>query len=98
MSADGTWKFTINSPMGAQGGTIDITTTGETFTGKVNSPAFGSQDVSGKVAGDKLAWRGSITQPMPMDLDYAVTISGDKFTGNVTAGSFGSFPITGERA
>jgi hypothetical protein len=97
MSADGTWKFTINSPMGAQAGTIDIKTSGDTFTGKVQSP-LGAQDVSGKVAGDKLLWRGSITQPMPMDLDYDVTIDGNKFAGNVTAGSFGSFPISGERA
>jgi hypothetical protein len=98
MSADGNWKFTINSPMGAQGGTIDIKTSGDSFTGKVQSAAFGSQDVNGSVAGNKLKWRGSITQPMPMDLDYDVTIEGDKLSGNVTAGSFGSFPISGERA
>ena len=97
MAVDGNWKFTINSPMGAQGGTINIKTSGDTFTGDVQS-ALGAQQVSGKVAGNKLTWRGSITQPMPMDLDYDVTFDGDKFAGNVTAGSFGSFPITGERA
>ena len=97
MSADGNWKFTINSPMGAQAGTINITTSGDSFTGKLQSP-LGSQDVTGKVAGNKLSWRFSIQQPMPMDLDSDVTIDGDKFAGNITAGSFGSFPITGERA
>jgi len=98
MSADGMWKFTINSPMGAQAGTIDIKTSGDTFTGKVQSAAFGSQDVSGKISGNQLAWRGSITSPMPLDLDYDVTIDGNKLSGNVKAGSFGSFPISGERA
>lgn len=97
MAVDGKWKFTINSPMGAQGGTIDIKTSGDSLTGDVQS-AVGAMQVSGKVAGSKLTWRLPITQPMPMDLDVAVTVDGDKFAGDVTAGSFGSFPITGERA
>jgi hypothetical protein len=97
MAIDGKWKFTINSPMGAQGGTIDIKTSGDSLTGDVQS-AVGAMQVSGKVAGNKLTWRLPITQPMPMDLDVAVTVDGDKFAGDVTAGSFGSFPITGERA
>ena len=33
MSADGTWKVTINSPMGVQQGTLEVATSGATFTG-----------------------------------------------------------------
>ena len=65
MAVDGKWKFTINSPMGAQGGTIDIKTSGDSLTGDVQS-AVGAMQVSGKVAGSKLTWRLPITQPMPM--------------------------------
>ena len=97
MAVDGKWKFTINSPMGAQAGTIDIKSSGDSFKGDVQS-AMGGMQVDGKIAGSKLTWRLPIQQPMPMDLDVAVTIEGDKFAGDVTAGSFGSFPITGERA
>ena len=35
MSADGTWNTTMNTPMGAQQGTLTITTSGGTLTGKL---------------------------------------------------------------
>ena len=33
MSADGNWKITINTPMGARTMDVAITTSGDTFTG-----------------------------------------------------------------
>jgi hypothetical protein len=97
MSADGTWKTTINSPMGAQQGTLTVVTSGDTFTGKMDG-AQGAQDVSGKVDGDTLTWSASITTPFPMTLEASVKVDGDAMTGTVKAGSFGSFPLTGTRA
>ncbi|MFI4973568.1 MAG: hypothetical protein ACHP84_03400 [Caulobacterales bacterium] len=97
MSADGTWKTTINSPMGVQQGTLTITTSGATFTGKMES-AQGTQDVSGTVDGDKLAWESQLTQPFPIKLEFSVTVSGDSMEGAVKAGSFGSSPLKGVRA
>jgi hypothetical protein len=97
MSADGTWKTTINSPMGVQQGTLTITTSGDTFTGSMQS-AQGTQEVSGKVAGDTLTWGSKLTQPFPIDLEFTVTVTGDTMEGSVKAGSFGSSPLKGERA
>ena len=97
MSADGSWKTTINSPMGAQQGTLTITTSGDTFTGKMDGQQ-GSQDISGKVDGDALTWSAQITTPFPMTLEFNTKVEGDNLTGTVKAGSFGSFPITGTRA
>ena len=37
-AADGTWKITINTPMGAQEVTAEITTSGDTFTGWTSQP------------------------------------------------------------
>ena len=54
-AADGTWKTTINSPMGVQQGTLNIKTDGGSFTGSMVS-AQGTQDISGKVDGDTLTW------------------------------------------
>ena len=53
MSADGNWKITINTPMGAQEVNASITTNGDTFTGKTTG-RMGDQEISGKVDGDKL--------------------------------------------
>ena len=97
MSADGTWKTTINSPMGAQQGTLTDQTSGDTFTGKMDG-AQGSQDVSGKVDGDTLTLSAAITTPFPMTLEFTAKVDGDNMTGSVKAGTFGSFPLTGTRA
>jgi hypothetical protein len=97
MSADGTWKTTINSPMGVQEGTLTIKTSGDTFSGSMQS-AQGSQDVSGKVDGDTLTWASKLTQPFPIDLEFTVKVSGDAMEGSVKAGAFGSSPLKGVRA
>ena len=59
MSADGNWKITINTPMGAQTVDAAITTNGDTFTG-TTSGQMGTQSVEGKVNGDTLTWSSSI--------------------------------------
>ena len=97
MSADGNWKITINSPMGAQTVDATIKTNGDTFTG-VTKGAMGEQAIEGKVAGDKLTWSTSITSPMPMTLEFEATVSGDSLSGNVKLGAFGSASISGVRA
>src|SRR5665213_2100003 len=97
MSADGAWKTTINSPMGVQEGTLNITTSVDSFTGKMEG-RMGAQDISGKVDGNTLTWSAAITTPFPMTLEFTVTVDGDAMTGSVKAGSFGSSPLTGVRA
>ena len=97
MSADGNWKITINTPMGAQEVTANITTSGDTFTGKTEG-RMGSQEISGKVAGDTLTWSSSISQPMPMTLEFTATVAGDSMSGNVKLGAFGNAPLSGVRA
>ena len=97
MSADGNWKITINSPMGAQTLDASITTSGDTFTGTAKG-AMGEQAIEGKVSGDTLTWSANITQPMPMTLEFSATVSGDAMSGNVKLGAFGSAPLSGVRA
>ncbi|MDB5446934.1 MAG: hypothetical protein JWQ97_2251 [Phenylobacterium sp.] len=96
MSADGTWKITIQTPMGAQEVTASITTEGDTFTGKTEGK-MGSQDITGKLAGDTLTWSADITNPMPLRLDFEAKVDGDKMTGNVKLGAFGNAPLNGQR-
>src|SRR5258707_4700863 len=77
MSADGNWKTTINSPMGVQEGTLSITTSGDSFSGKMEGRQ-GAQDISGKVDGNTLTWSASITQPFPITLEFTVSVDGDQ--------------------
>ena len=96
MSADGVWKITITTPMGPQEVTATITTSGDSFTGRTEG-RLGSQEITGKVAGDTLTWSADITKPMPLTLEFDAKVDGDKMTGNVKLGAFGSAPLNGTR-
>ena len=97
MSADGNWKITINTPMGARTMDVAITTSGDTFTGKVDSE-MGSQEVTGAVSGDTLTWSTDITNPMPMKLEFTAKVEGDSLSGNCKLGMFGNAALSGVRA
>jgi hypothetical protein len=96
MSADGNWKITIDTPVGAQTVNATIKTNGDTFTGTTEGQ-MGKQEVTGKVDGDTLTWSADITNPMPMKLEFTATVAGDKMNGNVKLGMFGNAPLSGER-
>jgi hypothetical protein len=95
---DGAWETVTKSPMGEQKATLNVQSSGDTFTGQYQG-AMGSTEIkNGKVSGNTLSWSMDITVPMPMTLTGEATVEGDQMTGNVTAGAFGSFPMTGTRA
>ena len=98
MSADGTWNVTINTPMGAQQGTLTLRTSGDGLEGKLESPQGTEEPADGKIDGDALMWSVSITQPMPMKLDFTAKVDGDQISGDVVLGSFGKATFSGSRA
>ncbi|MBC2652227.1 hypothetical protein H7F50_12945 [Novosphingobium flavum] len=99
MSANGTWNVTVQTPMGAQSGTISVTIEGSAFSGAFTSPMMGTLPVeNGQIDGDQLTWTMAMTSPMPMKLDGEATVSGDTMTGKVKAGVFGSMALSGTRA
>lgn len=98
MSADGTWNTKINSPMGAQEGSMTLTTDGSKLTGKLSAPTGEIDIEDGTVDGDNLAWKASMTSPMPMTLEFTAKVSGDEINGEVKLGAFGSATLTGTRA
>ena len=98
MSADGTWNTTINSPMGAQEGSMTLATDGGTLTGTLAGPQGEIEIEDGTVDGDNLAWKASMTSPMPMTLEFTATVNGDEISGDVKLGAFGNATFTGSRA
>src|SRR5258706_5246303 len=97
MAVDGKWEIVINSPLGAQKATLDITTDGNTLTGTQTAQQGSGPLENGKVDGNGLSWSAKITTPLPLTLDFTGTVEGDKLSGSVKAGSFGSFPFSGTR-
>ena len=97
MSADGDWKVTMNTPMGAQEATLTLDTGGGSLSGKM-AGAQGVQEFDGGTAeGNSLSWNVKMTQPMPMDLDFTAEIDGDSISGKVKLGSFGDATFEGTR-
>ncbi|MFZ1989312.1 MAG: hypothetical protein WAW96_06015 [Alphaproteobacteria bacterium] len=97
MAVDGTWKIVVQSPMGAQEAMLTLKADGGSLTGIQKSSSTSMDIQDGKVSGDKLTWKGKITQPFPMNLEFAVTVTGDEMKGEVTAAGLGSSPLTGKR-
>ena len=98
MSADGTWNTTINTPMGAQNGTLTLSTEGGSLTGTMASPQGEMPIQDGAIDGETLSWKADITSPMAMTLEFEATVNGDEIGGNVKLGAFGNATFSGTRA
>ena len=98
MSADGTWNVTLNTPMGAQAGTLDLATDGNTLTGTMSGPQGSMELENGTADGDSLSWTVNMTQPMPITIEAKATVDGDEISGEAKLGAFGTATFEGSRA
>lgn len=96
MSALGTWRVTMSTPMGPQHMQLSISSQDQGFTGKIESP-MGNFDVTGSVSGDRLQWEMKAKKPMPITVKFDVIISGDNMSGSAKLGMLGKSDIQGER-
>ncbi len=99
MSADGTWKVTIKTPMGAQATTMTLATSGSDLTGSLDAPPpLGKVDfIDGVADGDNLTWGARVTTPMALALQFSAKVDGDAISGDVKMGSFGTSTFEGVR-
>jgi len=98
MSADGTWNTIMNTPMGAQNGTLELATDGSSLTGKLSGPQGDIELTDGSADGDALTWKAAITSPMAMTLEFSATVNGAEISGDVKLGALGNATFTGTRA
>jgi hypothetical protein len=99
MSADGTWKLSMKTPIGERKSTLALQSSGATLAGKLTSEEGNSTDIfDGKVSGDSVSFKANIKSPMPLTLEFSGSLSGNKISGTVTASGVGSWPFSGDRA
>jgi len=96
MTATGSWKITLSTPMGPQDMTGIFTANGSALTGSIESP-LGSEAISGTVDGDTLKWDMNVTKPMPLTLSFDITVDGDTLAGTCKLGMFGNGGVSGVR-
>lgn len=97
MSVDGTWNITMSTPMGERKATLTLASNGTTLTGTQAAEQGSAEIADGKVDGNKVSWKVSIQQPMPLTLDFNGAVNGDAIEGQMGVGFLGSFPFSGTR-
>jgi hypothetical protein len=98
MSADGTWKLTMQTPIGERKSTLTLQSSGGAITGRLTGEEGGSTDIyEGTLSGNSASWKADIKSPMPLTLTFTGTVAGDRISGTVSAGAIGSWPFTGAR-
>jgi hypothetical protein len=98
MSADGNWNLIISTPMGERAAALSIKTDGPILKGSQAAEGLSAEIFDGSVKGNTISWKVSITNPMPMTLEFSGTVEGDSISGTVVLGAFGSSQFSGTRA
>lgn len=98
MSAAGTWKLAMQTPIGERKVTLTLQAAGSGLTGKMSAEDGNAVDIfDGKLAGNAASWKASIKNPMPLTLEFSGTVEGDSMSGTVSA-AVGSWPFSGSRS
>lgn len=98
MSADGHWSLMLETPVGERKATLTLRSNGDTFTGTQAADVGSAEVLDGRIAGNDLSWKVSVTLPFPLTVKFKATISGDAMTGTADTGWMGNFSFTGTRA
>src|SRR3569832_508981 len=98
MAVDGNWNLTLNTPMGERTASVSLKSSGNTLTGTQAAEGDSAEIFDGTVSGDDVAWKVSITNPMPLTLEFTGKVAGESISGDMGLGFMGSVAITGARA
>ena len=98
MAVDGNWNLTMQTPMGERNATLNLKSAGGTLTGTQGADGNSTEIFDGTVSGNDVAWKVSITNPMPLTLEFKGTVAGDDISGEMGIGFMGNFPFAGKRA
>jgi hypothetical protein len=98
MAVDGNWNLTMTTPLGDRSATLSVKSAGAALTGTQAAEGDSAEIFEGTVSGDDVAWKVSITNPMPLTLAFTGKVAGDSMSGEMGLGPMGSFPFTGTRA
>jgi hypothetical protein len=99
MTADGNWSLVVATPMGERRGTLSVKAEGATLKGNQMADDGNSADIfDGTINGNEVFWKVSITDPMPMTLEFTGTVDGNEIAGTVKLGEFGNSSFSGTRS
>jgi imidazolonepropionase-like amidohydrolase len=96
----GTWSVTADTPQGKSESSLNISKSGDTYSGKISGARLPQPVDLTKVELDGNSLKYSYTiavgsQSLTVDVD--ATVESDTFKGTATAGTYGSFPVEGKK-
>jgi hypothetical protein len=98
MKADGDWNLVVSTPMGERHGSLSLKTEGTRVKGSQMADGNSTEIFDGTVNGNEISWKVSITDPMPMTLEFTGTVDGNEIAGTVKLGEFGNSSFSGIRS
>jgi hypothetical protein len=96
MSASGSWKVTMSTPIGPQVMQLHIAVRDDHFTGRIEG-SMGNLDITGGVKGNTLDWVMQVAKPMRIKVTFDVVVDGDTMSGTAKTTLVGKAKLTGER-
>ena len=87
----------MDTPMGERASTLVVKVAGGKLEGTQSAEGQTAQIFEGRVNGNELGWRVSITQPMPLMASPSTVPVKSSVSGSVQLGMFGSSPFRAER-
>ena len=82
MAADGNWNLVVSTPMGERLATLSLKADGGTLTGSQMADGNTAEIFDGTVNGNQLSWKVSISDPMPLTLEFNGTVDGNEVAGS----------------
>ena len=98
-SATGTWHLVIDTPVGTQHSTLELSIHDGVLRGVVRDDKHDEAITltSLSVEGDRLTWTQAIRKPIRLTLAFDVAIEGDELSGRAKGGRPPSSRVTGWR-
>lgn len=97
MSVAGTWRITMDTPIGAQKFTWDLADTGSGWQGTMNAATGASQLSAVQVAGSNFGCQARVATPLgAVDVVFEGVVTGERIGGTCRT-QYGNFQFSGER-
>ncbi len=93
----GLWDVVIRAPIGDQDVTFDFQPEGGDLYGSVRGRGETNEIIDGRAGGFALSWRGKVSQPVSMEIEFTAMIDGDAISGSAKS-PFGATAFSGRRS
>jgi hypothetical protein len=93
----GKWNITLQTPMGAKHGVLEIEALGAKLSGSMSDGDLKVPITDGKVEGNRLSWSAKLAKPIKANIKFTATVEDDAISG-VARHFLGSATFKGTRA